>query len=90
MYLFAFGNRRQPCTSVKYVLKCSNAICEWPELFISIKSVVLLLYCIAAALLLRQMKRHKTSHIKAMVDQSTTKTHTGETLTTKQPPLIYD
>ena len=40
MYLFAFGNRRQPCISVKYVLKCSNAICEWPELFISIKSVV--------------------------------------------------
>ena len=44
MYLFAFGNRRQPCISVKHVLKCSNAICEWPELSISIKSVVL--YCI--------------------------------------------
>ena len=45
MYLFAFGNRRQSCISVKHVLKCSNAICEWPELSISIKSVVLL-YCI--------------------------------------------
>ena len=44
MYLFAFGNRRQPCISVKHVLKCSNAICEWPELSILIKSVVL--YCI--------------------------------------------
>ena len=44
MYLFAFGNRRQPCISVKHVLKCSNAICEWPELSIPIKYVVL--YCI--------------------------------------------
>ena len=56
MYLFAFGNRRQPCISVKHVLKCSNAICEWPELSISIKSVVLyciVLYCIESSTAVR-------------------------------------
>ena len=54
MYLFASGNRRQPCISVKHVLKCSNAICEWPELSISIKSVVL--YCIVVALLFSKVR----------------------------------
>ena len=28
---------------MKHVLKCSNAICKWPELSISIKSVLLYL-----------------------------------------------
>ena len=31
------------CISVKHVFKCSDVICEWPELSIPIKSVVL--YC---------------------------------------------
>ena len=38
-------SQRGVSDAVKHVLKCSNAICEWPELFISIRSVVLL-YCI--------------------------------------------
>ena len=55
MYLFAF-RKRQPCSSVKHVLKCSNAICEWPELSISIKYVVL--YCIVLYLQDNIMYQH--------------------------------